>query len=187
MFCYTFQRSAFRHKQPLCLLSCDLVKYGQISLSRLIQYTCLLISFFLSFFLYFKSCCWNQCWMGIRFVTKYPLGVKVGIWICNRWADFFSNTRARLITSNFQKSAICPYPCPCIWQFKMSDVHTQTYTRAKKCQVYQPKTLKNTLSNTQWFSRGVQPLGQRFQDSALPLRVFNRVQGLSFSRSHTMF
>ncbi len=92
-------------------------------------------------FIYLKSCCWNQCWMGIRFLTKYPLGVKVGIWICNRWADFFSNTRAWLIPSNFPKSTICPYPypCPCIWQFKISDVHTQTWTRAKKCQVYLAK------------------------------------------------
>jgi hypothetical protein len=85
MFCYTFQRSAFRHKSPLHLLSCDLVKYGQISLSRLIQYTCLLIYLFI-----LKVAVGTKCWMGIRFVTKYPLGVKVVVWICYRWADFFS-------------------------------------------------------------------------------------------------
>lgn len=117
----------------LILWSCEAWADFSVKIHPVYLFTDLFIYLFI-----FKVAVGTSVGWVLRFVTKYPLGVKVGIWICNSLADFFSNTRARLIPSNFQRSTICPYPypCPCIWQFKISDVHTQTWTRAKKCQVY---------------------------------------------------
>jgi hypothetical protein len=91
----------------LILWSCEAWADFSVKIHPVYLFTDLFIYLFI-----FKVAVGTSVGWVLRFVTKYPLGVMVGIWICNSWADFFSNTRAWLIPSNFQKKYYVPLPLP---------------------------------------------------------------------------
>jgi hypothetical protein len=74
--------------------------------------------------------------MGIRFVTKYPLGVKVVVWICNRWAEFFPKYQSLVDNLQFPKKYCMPLtPAPAFGSSKclMFTLRLEPELKSIKC------------------------------------------------------